>query len=253
MTLVDDSLGVEIGGRWRLQHFRDLLEFCACIQRAWPGDDDRISGRAQNAGCLLERVRIRFGGRVRRRRLKQRDFAIALHHVRRHFQRHRQGSSGMQLPKRLGHHCRRIGGARYPLGPLRETLEDAELIVNLVQHAPALVDVLRGDLPGQAEHARVGGVGCYQGGSRVENARAGHHAEHAGPPGGGCVSQRHVRRALLMARVDDFNRTLILREGVKEPVCLTAGQPEHGIDAMRQHRAHQRLPTRHSLSLHASP
>ena len=249
VALVDDALGIEVGGRRRLQYFRHALEFRSGIQRARSGDDDRISRGTQNSGRLLHRVRVRRARFVRGGRFEQRGFAATLHHVRSHFQRHRKRPSRMQLPKRLGHHFRRSRAARNTLGPLRQPLQDPELIVDLVQHAPAPVDVLRRDLARQTQHAGVGGIGRDQSGSRVEDAGSGHHAEHPGAPGGGGIAQRHIGRALFVAGVDDLGGTLVLRQRVEQSVGLTAREPEDGIDAVRQHRAHQRFASRH-FSLH---
>ena len=253
VAFVDDALRVEVRGGWRLQHLGHAQKLRAGIQRSGPGDDDRILRTAEHARRLPDCVRVGFHRFISAGGFKQRHLAFAFHHVRRHFQRHRKRGPGMQLPERLRHQLRCVAAARNALGPFRKPLENAELVVNLVQHAPALVDVLRGHLPGQAQHPRVGGVGGGQRRAGIEHAGAGHHAEHAGPAGGGGVAQRHVGRALLVARVDHLDGALVLRQRVEQSVGLPARQPEHRVHPMRQHRAHQRLAPRHPLTHREKP
>src|SRR6202790_1313269 len=101
--------------------------------------------------------------------------------------------------------------------------------------AAALAEELRWHLSGQAQDRLVRSERGEQRSARVEPARAGHHAEHAGFTARARVAERHVAAGLLVARADHLQLRLL--ERVEQTIDLRAGQAEHGIDAMRDQAA----------------
>src|SRR6266852_6234171 len=92
-----------------------------------------------------------------------------------------------------------------------ETSKCRELIRHFVQMAAALAEILRRHLSGQAEHRFVRAEGGQQSCTRIEHARAGHHAEHAGPSGGSRIAIGHVAASLLVAGADHLQLCLLER------------------------------------------
>ena len=100
-----------------------------------------------------------------------------------------------------------------------------------MEMAAALAEELRRHLSGQAQHRFVRSECREQGCTGVKHARTGHNAEYAGPAGGPRIAVGHVAAGLLVARADHLQLRLL--ECVEQAVDLRAGQPEHGVDTMR--------------------
>src|SRR6266581_2062779 len=77
-----------------------------------------------------------------------------------------------------------------------------ELIRHLMEMAAALAEELRRHLSGQTQYRFVRSECSEQGCTGIKHARAGHHAEHAGPAGGPRIAVGHVAAGLLVARAD---------------------------------------------------
>ena len=131
------------------------------------------------------------------------------------------------------------------LRPARERTHRRELIWKLVQIANAATDALAGDLAGEAQHGRIGGVGRAQRRCGIEHARARHHGVNAGAPCGARVAERHVRRALLMPRADEAHLAGTAIHRIEEMIELPAGQSENRVDAVAQHLRQQRVRPAH--------
>ena len=121
------------------------------------------------------------------------------------------------------------------LGPFDEGPQGRKLVRHLVQMAAALAEKCRRHLAGQAQHRLVRSERGQQRRAGIEHARAGHHAEYAGPAAGARIAIGHVAAGLLVARADHLQ--LRLMEGVEQAIDLRAGQAEHGVDAVRDKAA----------------
>ena len=207
------------------------------------GEDHRALGPAQDRRRPAEQVGIglRAGRFLRRQEL---DLGARRQHVGRHLQRHRARPPGAQLPECLAHqprHLRGRGRARRPLG---HRFEHLQLLGDLVQLPAPALDQVRLDLPGQAEHRRRAGVGRREPGGRVQQAGAGHHQAGADLAGRPRVAIGHVRRRLLVPRVQDAQVGARLEQRVEERIELDTGQPEDRLDPFPPDRPHQGLSTR---------
>src|SRR3954471_24676133 len=91
------------------------------------------------------------------------------------------------------------------------------------------------DLSRQAQYRLVRAERREQGGTRIQHAGTGHHAEDAGPAGRARVAKRHVAARLLVPRADHFELRLV--KSVEQTVDLRTGQTEYGIDAVSDQAA----------------
>ena len=112
--------------------------------------------------------------------------------------------------------------------------QEAELVVDLVQMAVALVDVGLRDLAYEADHRRVHAVGGEQRRTGVQHARSRHDGEGLRLAGRQSRAQRHVRRGLLVSRMNHAQAVGGVIEGVEQWIVVQAGQGIDGVDAMAQ-------------------
>ena len=131
--------------------------------------------------------------------------------------------------------------------PVDQPLEDAGLIADFVQPAEAAADVGVRDLPDQRQHRRVHAVGGDERRAAVEQARARHHRVGLRPVGGERGAERHIGRALLMARVHGAQLVARLEHGVEQIVVMHAGERVDRVDAVGEERRNGRFPGRHAL------
>ena len=112
--------------------------------------------------------------------------------------------------------------------------QEAQLVVDLVQMAVALVDVGLRDLAYEADHRGVHAVGGEECRTGVQHARPRHHGEDLRLAGRQRRAQRHVCRGLLVPRMNDAQAARGMIEGVEQWIVVQAGQGIDGVDAMAQ-------------------
>ena len=96
-------------------------------------------------------------------------------------------------------------------GVFRHVAGHAELIAQFVQMAEAAIDIALRDLPDEAEHRRVHGIGLQQRRAGIQEARSRHDGERLRLARRQRRAERHVGRRLLMPRVQDRQATGCLR------------------------------------------
>ena len=149
------------------------------------------------------------------------------------------------MPHRLGHAGVRLVSAADPGGVFGHVPKQADLVVQLVQMAPARVDRVRRDLAGDGDHRRADAVGGQQGGRCVEDARPWHRGVRLRPARGERRAERHVGRCLLVARVQHAHPAVAAEDGVEQMVVVDAGQGVERVDPVREQRVDGRLGGRH--------
>jgi hypothetical protein len=112
--------------------------------------------------------------------------------------------------------------------------QQAELVVDLVQMAVALVDVGLRDLPYKADHRRVHAEGGEKRGARIQHARTRHDGEGLRLAGRQSRAQRHVGRGLLVSRMNHAQAVRRVIEGIEQWIVVQAGQGIDRVDAMAQ-------------------
>ena len=230
----DDAAAATVGADRRLEHFGELDDLGAGVGRAAAQHDDGALGGAQDLRRGLDRLVVDDLWRQGQRRLGDRDLGALGPGVERAFQRHRTRTAGGGVPDRLADQGRRLLRAPDALGPLGDVAHQAELVVDLVQMAVALVDVGLRDLADQADHRCVHAVGREKRRAGVQQAGTGHDAEGlrlARREGG---TERHVGGGLLVARMDHPQPIRSVIEGVEERILMQAGQGIHRVEAMAQ-------------------
>ena len=171
MPVIDHALAAQHGDAGRLQDVRHAQQRRAGVHTAMAEHNQRILGVAQQGGGPLDQLRIglrrREGGQGR----EQLHLFLQAHDVRRHLQGHWTRTPGAHLLKGPVDQARRGGGLFHPFRPLRQVAQHAQLIRDLVQKADALVYPRRRDLPSQAQHPLIAGVGGAQSGGGVQHPR----------------------------------------------------------------------------------
>ena len=122
---------------------------------------------------------------------------------------------------------------------------DAGLVVDLVQVPKLAADVAIRDLPDQRQHRRVHRIRGQQCRACVEQARPRHHRESLRLAGRERGAQRHVSRALLVARVDGADAILRLEQRIEQMIVLHAGQRVDRVEPMRDEARNDRLGRGH--------
>src|SRR5215210_5648421 len=97
--------------------------------------------------------------------------------------------------------------------------------------APEL-DEIRLNLPRHTQNWGITSVCGRQRGRGIEQPGTRHDHAYADLVGRACVAVGHVRRGLLVARVNDANRALLRVEGVKCAIELDAGERKNGLDTV---------------------
>ena len=115
-----------------------------------------------------------------------------------------------------------------------DVAQQAELVMNLVQMAVALVDGERRDLSHQRNHRRAHAIGGQQRRRGIQQPRPGHHREGLRLPRHQRRPQCHIRRRLLMPRMNHAHAVAGPLCGIEEVIVVHAGQGIERIDAMPQ-------------------
>ncbi len=230
----DDAAAAPVGRDRRFQHLGDMDHLGAGIERAAAQHEDRPLGIAEDLCRGFDRLVVDDLRRQGQRRVGQRHFAALGPGVERAFQRDGTRPARGRLPDRLADQGRRFLRPADALRPFGDVAHQAELVVDLVQMAVALVDVGLRDLADQPDHRRVHAVGREHRGTRVQQAGAGHHAEGLRLAGRKRGAQRHVGRGLLVARMDHPQAIGCVVEGVEQRVLVQAGQGIDRIEAVAE-------------------
>ena len=206
---------------------------------------DRDTRRAQKGLCRA----VDVGGRRRRaRRMRrdraQRDVHFLFHRVPRHVDRHRTRPPAPELAEGLVDDARRVGDLHDALPPLGGPGERVELVVELVQDADLLADLVTRDLSGDHQHRRRGGIRGVQAGRRVEQAGPRYRHRHADAAAGPRVAVGHVGRGALVAHGDEAER--LVAERGDDAVELDAGKPERHLHAFASESLDDRFTTGHA-------
>jgi len=112
--------------------------------------------------------------------------------------------------------------------------QQAELVVNLVQMAMALVDGKGRNLPRQCDDWRAHAIGGQQRSGSIQDARAGHNGECLRPSGDQSGAERHVGGGLFVTRMDDPHAIGRALRGIEQMIVVHAGKREQRIDPVRQ-------------------
>ena len=191
--------------------------------------DERALGREQHLGGAVDVG----GGRHRprdRRGLEQLDLALFFHGLRRHLELHGTRAAASQLHEGLTHRGRDVRHLEDAPAPLGHRGDAVELVVDLVEQADVLADLLARDLPAEHEHGRRGGVGGAEAGRGIEEPRSGHDERGADVAARPRVAVRHVAGGLLVAGGDEAD-ALLVAQGGHHAVELHAGKTEHHAHA----------------------
>ena len=170
----------------------------------------------------------------------------------RHFDLNRTRPAGAELTEGLVDQRRHLLGRRRPRRMLGHGSDHVELVWNLVQEAAADADEIGSDLPGDAEHGRVGRIGGRKRRRRVEQAGAGHDDTDAFAAGGAGEAVGHVGGRLLVTRMDHPKRGAVVIERREKAIELHARQCEKGVDALALEALQQRLAARQGLGFGSS-
>ena len=251
-----DAAAATVGADRRLEHLGELDHFGAGVERAAAHHDNRPLGGAQDLGGRRDRLVVDRFRRQWQRLVGQRDLAALAPGIERAFQRHRPRPARGRLPDRLRDQGRRLLRTADALGPFGDVAHQAQLVVDLVQMAVALVDVGLRDLADQADHRCVHAVGGEQRGAGIQQAGAGHHGEGLRLAGGERRAQRHVGRRLLVARMDHAQPIGGVVESVEQRIVMQAGQGVDRVEAMAQEgfdRGFGGGQTRHRVDVQTRP
>ena len=230
-----------------LQPFRQLVNFRRRRNRATARYDERRFRPRHQPGGSGRIILIHRQPMVDWRGRQCLHTATTPHDVHRHLQGHWPGPPSQHVPKRLIHHAR-CGFRRHdPTRPAGQRLERRQLIRQFVQITNAAPEAFTRNLSGQAQHRRIGCVGGTQCGGCVQHPRAGNHAVHARPAGGARVTERHVRRPLLVPAADVANAVAGALHRIEEVIELPAGQTVDGIDPIGQKLGQQGVRTGHLI------
>ena len=206
------------------------------------GDDQRTLGGTEQRRHLLQRAAVQGRGLDRRRRRERRAGRDGgVQDVRRQLDRGRPRPPGDHVTDSLRDQRRHLLGPHGPTGPLGDRAQQLQLARELVQQAPAAVDLARRHLARHAQHRGGAGVGRREAGHRVEDARAGDHEAAAGTPRRPRVAVGHEGGGLLVARVDHADLAGAPGERVEGRVELHAGQAEDDPQAVRQQGLDQQV------------
>ena len=85
--------------------------------------------------------------------------ALAAPRIHPAFERGGAGAAARHRAERLGHHARRLFGTRHKLGVTDEALENAELVVDLMQMAEPAADILVGNFADQRQQRGIHRIG----------------------------------------------------------------------------------------------
>src|SRR3974377_1487168 len=118
--------------------------------------------------------------------------------------------------KSLSDKTRGLARLAYAGGEIDEAGDDACLIADLMQMTEAAADRGLIDLANKRQHRRIHSVGGEKRSRGIEQARPGHHGIDLRLAGGERSAKRHIRRALLMARMDGANALSCLEQRVKQ-------------------------------------
>ncbi len=118
---------------------------------------------------------------------------------------------------------------------------DADLVVQLVQVTVAAIDVALRNLTGEREHRRVERLRGQHRRARIEETGTGHDGKGLRPPGRHRGAERHIGRALFVARVQQLQPILRAIKGVEQRIVVDARQREHLVDAGGYQRLDGRL------------
>jgi hypothetical protein len=100
----------------------------------------------------------------------------------------------------------------------------------------AAPDVRFRDLADQRQHRRVHRIGREQRGARVQEARSRHHRIGMRLVGRERGAERHVARALFMARMHHAQLVARLEERVEQEIVVHARQRVDGVETIREQR-----------------
>ena len=240
IAAVEHAASAPIGEHRRLQHRGKCRHLGGCFLSATAADDHRTLGAAEQFCRRPHRVLVDRRVARRERRLRRAGPRPAPH-VDRTFQ-HR-GPAPPRGHRRDGL-CHQGGGLRRRVdagGEIHQTCDNAGLIADFMQVTDPAPDVGMGNLPDQPEHRRVHRISGQERRASVEQARTRH--DHIGrrTAGRDRGAERHVGRALLMARMHHADAVGRREQGVEQPVIVHARQRVNGADAMGDQRGDYRL------------
>jgi hypothetical protein len=250
MAVADHALAAGIGDDRRLQPLGQRQNFRARRHRAAADINQRRLGLGEQRRRLVDRLGVGRRRRRRSTRLGQVDRGVHRHDVERHLERHRAGPALGELTKGLVDQRAGFGRVADPRRPFGEPLEDRELVGDFVQQAETAPDQVGWDLPADAQHRRIGGVGGGERGGGIEQAGPRHHGKDAGPAGSAGIAERHIGGGLLVPRVDDADRLAGVIERDKQRVVLHPGQRKQRIDPVPGQHLDQRTAARHPCHRH---
>ncbi len=205
----------------RLQHLGKQRHLRRSILRAAADHDQRIFRGTQAFDGIAQRVfvdrRLRDGQGIDGRHVSR-----LAPHIDRAFECGRSRPAGEHRAECFGDHARRGFGVRNERRMIDQPRDDAGLIVDLVQLPELASDIAGGNLADQCQHRRIHRVGGQQRGGRVEQSRTGHDGRSLRLAGRERRAERHIGRALFVARVDRANAIGGLEQRVEQMVVLHA-------------------------------
>jgi hypothetical protein len=148
----------------------------------------------QHLGRAIDVGGRRGGARRVRGHGRQSHVDLFLHRVPRHVDRDRTRAAAAQLREGLVDDARRVGHLHDGLTPLRRAGDGVELVVELVEHADLLADLVAWNLSGDHQHGRGGRVRGVQSRRRVQQARSGYGHRDADAAAGARIAVGHVGR-----------------------------------------------------------
>jgi hypothetical protein len=214
--------------------------------RAAAADDQGTLGGAQRHGRGGDGVFV-DGGFLRRQRRLQRRRPGAAPYVDGAFEHRRAAPPRCHRRDRPGHQG---GGVLRPpdaRGKIDQTADDAGLVADFVQLTEAASDIGIRDLPDEAEHGRIHGIGGEQGGPGIEQAGPRHDGIGLRPRGGERGAQSHVGGALLMAGMDHLDAVGRAEQRIEQVIVVDARQGVERMDPVGGERSHRGLGRRHRL------
>jgi hypothetical protein len=134
-------------------------------------------------------------------------------------------------------------------GEIDQAGDDAGLVAYLMQMAEPASDCGLWNLADQGQHRRIHSMGGQQRRRGVEQTRARHHTVGLRLAGRERGAERHVRRTLLMARVDGANAVARLEQRIKQGIVVHPRQRINRVDAVRDERGDGKLRRAHPAGL----
>jgi hypothetical protein len=128
--------------------------------------------------------------------------------------------------------------------PLRHGRDAVQLIVDLVEEADVLADLLARDLAAEHEHGRGRGIRGAEARSGIQETGAGDDQRGADLTARSRVAVGHVARRLLVARGDEAD-PLLLAQGGHDAVELDAGEAEDHAHAFALERGYEGFAAGH--------